>query len=326
MAKQALEAIPEETLVNSFPKKSPERLFKSFTHRLSYLHDSEKAVAIVKTWLEPEGWIGRSIHNLSISDADVLENIAPVSPAATLSAIERAANGSEGATFASRKNVHHTMFVQLLRHLAYDPNLFERSVNLIVRFALTEDQNERNDFTPNILQSLFYLYLFGTHASVEARAAIIQNLLDSDEVVRHELGLRLLDASLEAWHFSSSHKFEFGAWPRDYGYDPKTRKDIAHWFGSFIEICTKLALSDHPLAKRTRELLADNLRGLWTKRRMFAAIEGSAERLLEQGAWNYGWIPVREIIRIFFNDTMSSLTAWTLNVANCSSRLTSTVS
>ncbi len=296
LAKQALETIPKETLVNGFLKKSSERLIKSFTRRLSYLHDSETAVAIVETWLEPEGWIGESIHNLNSFNADVLKNIAPVSPEATLLAIERTANGSEGATFAFKENAHYEVVVQLLRHLAYDPKLFERSVNLIVRFAPIENQNILHDPTLNVLQPLFYLYLSGTHASVEARATVIQNLLDSEEAARHELGLLLLDATLEALHFSSSHKFEFGSWPRDYGYEPKTRKDIDHWFDSFIKICTDLALLNHPLTEQARELLANKLRGLWAKG-MLAAIEGAVEKLLEQGAWNEGWIAVQDIIR-----------------------------
>lgn len=297
LASQALETIPKEMLVNGFLTRSPERLIKSFTHRMSYLHDSENAVTIVETWLGPEGWIGKTLLNLSGFGADVLKNIAPVSPAATLSAIERAANGSDGATFASRENPHHTMFVRLLRHLAYDPDLFERSVNLIVRFALTEDENERQDSIRNVLQSLFQIHLSGTHATVEARATIIQALLESDKVGRQELGFLLLDEALETWHFSASHEFEFGARPRDYGYAPETGEDVVHWLGTFMEICTKLALSDHPHAQSARKILASNLRGLWTKGGMFAAIEGSAERLLKQGAWNEGWIAVRGIIR-----------------------------
>ena len=297
LAKQALETIPKETLVNDFPTKFPEHLIKSFTRRLSYLHDSETAVAIVKAWLEPRGWIGESIHNLNSFSADVLKNIAPVSPEATLLAIERAANESEGATFAFRENTHYEVIVQLLRHLAYDHKLFKRSVNLIVRFALTENQNILHASPLEVLKSLFYLYLSGTHASVKARATVIQNLLDSEEVAKHELGLLLLDATLEAWRFTSSQKFEFGARPRNYGYDPKTRKDITHWFDSFIQTCTKLALSNHPLAKRARKLLADKLRGLWTKGGMFATIERTTERLLKQGAWNEGWIVVQDIIR-----------------------------
>ena len=297
LAKQALESIPKQTIVSGFLKNSSERLIKSFTRRISYLHDSEAAKNIVEEWLEPEGWIGKSIENLSQFGVDVLKNIAPVSPEATLSAVERAANGSSGITFTSRKNSHHVMFVRLLRHLAYDPELFERSLNLIIRFAVTEDPNENDDSIREVLKSLFYMYLSGTHASIDARAEIVQTLLDSNKVIEQDLGLLILDAALETWHFSASHEFGFGARPRDFGYYPETSEDVVHWLRTFTDICTRLALSDKPVSIQAKHLLANKLRGLWTKGGMFAAIEKTVDKLLEQGAWNDGWIALRRIIR-----------------------------
>ena len=297
LAKQALESIPKQTIVSGFLTNSSERLIKSFTRRLSYLHDSEVAKNIVEEWLEPEGWIGKSIENLSQFGVDVFMNIAPVSPEATLSAVERAANGSSGITFTSRMNSHHTMFVRLLRHLAYAPDLFDRSVNLIIRFAATEDPNENVDPIRDVLKSLFYIHLSGTQAPIEARADIVQVLLDSDKAIEQDLGLLILDAALETWHFSASHEFGFGARPRDFGYYPKTREDKVHWLSTFSDICTRLALSDRPVSEQARQLLANKLRGLWTKGGMFTAIEKTVDKLLEQGAWNNGWIAIRGIIR-----------------------------
>ncbi len=297
LAKQALDAIPKDTLVSGFLKSSSERLIKSFTRRLSYLHDSDIAISIVEEWLEPEGWIGKSMSNLSEFGVTILKNIAPVSPHATLAAIERAANGSAGGDFTSRKNEHHTMFVRLLRHLAYDPELFERAVKLICRFATTEERDERNDSIRDVLKSLFYIHLSGTHATVEARAEIVRELLDSHDPVHQDIGLQLLDAAMEAWHFSASHEFGFGARPRDFGSYPRTRQDVVHWFSTFIDICINVALSNSAVALRANKLLANSLRGLWTKGGMYAAIEQAANKLLQRGAWNDGWIAVRGIIR-----------------------------
>ncbi len=297
LAKQALESIPKQTIVSGFLSNSSERLIKSFTRRLSYLHDSEVAKNIVEEWLEPEGWIGKSIENLSQFHVDVLKNIAPVSPGATLSAVERTANGNSGITFTSKENPHHMMFVRLLRHLAYDPELFERSVNLIIRFAATEDPIKNDYSIREILKSLFYIRLSGTHASIEARAGIVQALLNSDEAIEQGLGLLILDSALETWHFNVPHKFGFGARPRDYGYYTKTREDEVHWLSTFTDIGTRLALSNKPVSEQAKQLLANKLRGLWTKGGMFAAIEKIADKLLEQDTWNDGWIALRRIIR-----------------------------
>jgi len=228
---------------------------------------------------------------------EIFRNIAPVSPEKALETIERAANGDEGSRFTSRKNEHHYEFVQLLWHLAYDPDLFDRSVEVICRYALSERTDENYNSTRDILKSLFYIYLSGTHAPVEARAKVIEGLVDSADQDKQELGLTLLDAALETWHFSSSHEFGFGARPRDFGYEPRTSKEVTHWYETFIAICTRLALSGKAIAQKARKVLSDNLRGLWTKAGMFEVLENTAKRIHEQQAWNEGWIAVRGIIR-----------------------------
>lgn len=297
LAKRALESIPKDTLVQAFLNSGSERLIKSFTRRLNYLHDCNPAIEIINEWLAHDGWIGKENCNFNAFGMEIFRNIAPVSPEKTLEAIEGAANGDEGRRFTSRENTHCDEFVRLLRHLAYDPELFDRSVNLICRYALSEKPEENNNSTRDVLKSLFFIYLSGTHATVEARAKIIEELVDSADRDRQELGLFLMDAALEAWHFSSSHEFGFGARLRDFGYQPKTRKEVIHWYETFIGICTRLALSGPPIAKKAKKVLSDNLRGLWTKGGMFEVLENSAKKLQGQQAWNEGWIAVRGIIR-----------------------------
>jgi len=297
LAKRALESIPKDNLVQAFLCNGSERLIKSFTRRLNYLHDCDTAIEIVNDWLAPDGWIGKANSNLNAFGMEVFKNIAPVSPEKALEAIEHAANENEGSWFTSRRNTHYYEFVWLLQHLAYDPALFDRSVTLMCRFALSEIPEGMNDSVRNLLKSLFYIYLSGTHAPVEARAKIIEELVDSDDQNKQELGLVFLDAALKTWDFSSMHEFGFGARPRDYGFHPKNRTEVTHWFDTFIGICTRLALSDRPIAKQARKILADNLQGLWTTGCVFEALENSARHIQAKQAWNEGWIAVRRIIR-----------------------------
>ncbi len=296
LAKRALESIPKDTLIQAFLNSGSERLIKSFSRRLNYLHDSNPAIEIVNEWLAHDGWIGKANCSLNAFGMAIFRNIAPVSPEKALEAIERAADGDEGRRFTSRENAHYYEFARLLWHLAYDPELFDRSVNLMCRYALSEKPEENYNSTRGVLSSLFYIYLSGTHASVEARAKIIEELVDSADQDRQELGLFLLDAALEAWHFSSFHEFGFGARPRDFGYEPKTRREVIHWYETFIGICTRLALSGPSIAQKARKVLSDNLRGLWTKGGMFEVLESSAKQIQEKQAWNEGWIAVRGII------------------------------
>jgi hypothetical protein len=297
LAKRALEVIPKDTLTIAILGSGSERLIKSFSRRLSYLHDCQPAIEIVNEWLAQDGWVGEANCKFSPFGMEVFRNIAPVAPEKTLEALERAANGEEGIRFTSRENTHYNEFVGLLRYLAYHPELFERSVELMCRYALSEKPEENHNSTRDMLKSLFYLYLSGTHAPVEMRAKIIRELVGSIYQDRQELGLLLLDAALETWHFSSSYDFGFGARPRDFGYQPKTDEEVIHWYETFIDICTSLALLEQPIAKKARKILSDNLRGLWTKIGIFEALENSAKKIHEKMAWNEGWVAVRGIIR-----------------------------
>ncbi|MGD2159064.1 MAG: hypothetical protein PVG32_19460, partial [Anaerolineales bacterium] len=159
LARRALESIPKDTIAQTILYSDSERLIKSFSHRLSYLHDCDPAIEIVNEWLAPEGWIGKENCNFNSFGMDVFRNVAPVAPEKILEAIERAVNGNEGKNFASRDHHHFYEFVKLLAQLAYDPKLFERCVDILCLYALTEKPDERNNSIRAVLKSLFYIYL-----------------------------------------------------------------------------------------------------------------------------------------------------------------------
>jgi hypothetical protein len=296
LAQRALENIPLDEILAAFVEEGAERLLKSFSRRLSYLHKSEIAVEIAGRWLSADGLLG-NVSNLNELGISLLGNIAPIAPLATLEVIERAANGEHGQDFTSRQNIHFSLFTNLLRSLAYDAALFDRCTELIIRFALSEKQNENNNSIRDLLKSLFYIQLSGTHASASQRLKVIERLVDSASENEQELGLLLLRAALETSHFSSHHVFDFGARPRDYGYWPKTRAEIIQWYTLFIRLTEGLALSQWPLAVKAKKLLSNNFRGLWC-----AGVFDETERVTKEfldtdGVWNDGWIAIRTTIR-----------------------------
>jgi hypothetical protein len=296
LAQRALKTIPKDDIVSTFLDRGSERLFKSFTRRLNFLHDCPAAIDIANSGLVDDGWLG-DIGNLSEFGMDVFQNIAPVSPIKALDAIERAANADSGSQFTSRDNPHYYRFVCLLRSLAYDRDIFQRSTRLICRFALAEDQDENTNPIRDVLQSLFSLYLSGTLALADDRLEIIEELVNTDCNDRQNLGLLLIDSALEAWHFTSFHGFDFGARLRDYGYVPRMHDEIVSWYQTFIEVCTRLALSNKPVAGEARKVLAQNFRGLWTKGRMYDDLEAAVQKIRNRYAWNEGWLAVRRTLR-----------------------------
>jgi hypothetical protein len=295
LAGRALQRIPRNRIITAFLQSRSKRLIKSFTRRLSFLHDSEEALAIAEGWLEEGGWLG-DVSNLSDFGIEVLQNIAPLSPERALLAVERAARADQEGGFATRQNPHRDSFVRLLRSLAYDAVLFRRCTRLICQFALNEEPDERHSSSRDVLASLFQLYLSGTHASPEDRVALIEELVATESERHQALALTALNSALEAWHFSSHYDFSFGARPRDFGYHARVQADVVHWYRTFIGCCVGLATSDQPIAEKAQAVLATSFRGLWVAAGMLDELEDAAVRLQGVCSWTQGWTAVRETL------------------------------
>ncbi|MBB3108100.1 hypothetical protein FHS18_000128 [Paenibacillus phyllosphaerae] len=292
LAGRALQDIPSKVITDAFLYGGSERLLKSFSRRLGYLHNSTVAREIAREWLSESGLLG-NIMNLNELGIALLKNITPVEPSSTLSLIEGAVGKENSDVFFSRKNAYFSDFTRLLRSIAYDPILFERAVLLLCRFALSESSNENSNSIRKLLKSLFYITLSGTHATPEQRLNIISALLESNSEEKIEIGFSLLSAALEASHFSSSHGFEFGAHARDYGWSPRNRTDINQWFNTFLNYLVPLASSDNSLAAKLRGLLSIKFRGLWTRAKMYNELELAARNIVAKHSWNEGWAAVK---------------------------------
>ncbi|MBI5032579.1 MAG: hypothetical protein HZB51_18795 [Chloroflexi bacterium] len=298
LAKDALNSIPTQTIVNAFLFSNSERLIKSFTRRLGYLHDCEPAIEIAQGWLKPDGWLGLTNCNFNSFGLTVFENIAPIAPEATLVMLERAANDNDGLA-----RLHSHEFIRLLRYLAYEAELFQRCAELLSRLALLEkpDINDGSSARAT-LTSLFHLILSGTHAPAQTRASIVDELINSSRQEEQDLGIKLLEAALETYDFMTGHVNTFGARPRDFGYHPKTKQEIVDWYRTYLSICTRTALLDAPVAKRAKQVLANNLRGMWSigvdlDQEFLEELEHSVIQIHSQKPWNEGWISVKGIIR-----------------------------
>jgi hypothetical protein len=313
LAASALENIPLEKILSVMVNGDSERLLNSFSRRLSYLHDSQEAIEISKRWLEEDGLLGK-VPTLNEVGISMLINIAPISPELTLSVFERVTDYEDAKIFFSRQNRHYNQITRLLLSLAYDKNLFIRSTWLLCKFALTENNKENYNSIRDMLKNLFYLYLSGTHATPNQRLSIIKNLLETNSVEKIELGLSLLDASLETWHFHSTNSFDFGAHPRDYGYTPSSPMEIKEWFKLFIEYTVYLATSNLPAGQNAKIILAENFRGLWINAGMYNELEAASNILKKSlGYWKEGWLAVKTTLR-FDQDEMKQEHLERLNI------------
>jgi hypothetical protein len=286
LAKRALEEIPPSVIDAQFIKGAPARLLRSFSRRLGYLSDSVEAAAIVDGWLAPAGLLGEVAANFNELGKAMFENVAPVAPEAALTAMERVLLGLDSDALSG-----HAHFVRLLRQLAYDAVRFERCLTLIEKFALAGVKEARD-----IFPSFFYLYLSGTHATLEQRQEFLRPLLGSDDPRRRRLGVEGLKAFVEAWHFNSSNSFEFGARSRDPGYWPANGAEASAWFTSALKFAGEIAVSDLPAAAEVRTAIADQLRGLWTVG-LFDEVEQLCREIAGKHFWQEAWLAIRQILQ-----------------------------
>ncbi|GBD48126.1 hypothetical protein [Methylopila sp. Yamaguchi] len=290
LAARALEDTPYDLIDQQLVMGGADRLARSFSRRLAFLHEHPRAIAIVERWLAAGGLLGDATALNDLGRA-MFKNVAPVSPGAALSALERVGGGNpEVAVTVLRQ------YRSLLRSLAYDPPLFERSASLLVLTATqSPDEREAKDASDTFV-SLFTIHLSGTHATIEQRLGVIERLIRSGEVKQRSLGLAALDEVLEATHFSSVHRFEFGGRSRDYGYRPGSDEDVSQWYGAALALIVRLAFTEGVLKRELGGLLARNFRGLWTWAHMFDDLEGVSHWFAADGFWREGWVACRQIM------------------------------
>ena len=303
LAEKGLRNISTDDILNAFQGPPSPRLLKSFGKRLGYLHDHEVAQEIVRSWLSPGGLL----HNIGQLDEDgiqLLLNVAPVAPEDVLSAIETQDTGGTTEIFPSQGNLRLrgnwrlSTFADLLAAIAYDPDLFERCVVHLAKFALMETEEERENVSGirGRLYGLFSLYFSETKADPDAREHVARRFLSSRDRNEQRLGLGMLRAALQGTNQFLAGTVEFGARPRSYGYHPQTHEEHNQWFMRFVALAREIATGeDVHLSTQVRALLASELRGLWDHPGLRAVLVDLAMVLNEQRPWLEGWRAVRSI-------------------------------
>ena len=103
LAQRALGRTMLSVISDVLVSKGPFRLLKSFSRRIGYLHHCENAQHLVRQWLSEGGLLGQ-VDKLNPLGLDMLHNVAPVDPEATLAALERAFDAHESPAFMEPQN------------------------------------------------------------------------------------------------------------------------------------------------------------------------------------------------------------------------------
>ncbi len=283
LAARALERIPPSHF-DRFCVNLPKRMVRSLSRRLGFLHDSEIARSTVARWLQVDGPFG-DLFKIGDLGVQVITNIAPVAPETVLTRLER-----ELAEFANDGPEQH-QWISLIKALGYDAHLFDRVVTLLARFAGAGPENNNISSARDVFSELFHIYLSGTQATPEERRSAIRSLASSDDQnLRRSADIAL--RALFQTHFISAGSHDFGARPRDWGWQPQLGKDEWDWFEDAIALVVELS-SD----AMARALIADHVRDLWRYPTCRDALERLSMVFSATQPWVEGWIAFRATLR-----------------------------
>lgn len=287
LASSALKRIPPSDFDRFCSALTP-RMLKSVSRRLGYLHDSREAQRAVDRWLSPDGPLG-DLFGLGEHGFEIIKNIAPVAPEAMLAKLEQELNGSEEKSAIAPGSSYRWQWIWLIKALGYEAHMFKSSALLLARFVAAEPDGYNNNSARSAFCEFFHLHLSGTQATPEQRRQVIKELaLSNDDGLKRSASVAL-DAHLNAYHFSSNSRFEFGARSRDWGWRPKSKQDVLDWYEGAISLA--LGFDD------AREILARHVRELWGYTPCQDALDKAATILSSDRPWIEGWMAFKAALR-----------------------------
>ncbi|WP_342242364.1 hypothetical protein [Ensifer sp. OTU672] len=290
LAGQAITAIPVADLTTAL-LHGPERMARSFSRRLGYLHHSAVAQSLASDLLSDGAWLS-DVYGLDDFRFAVFENLAPVVPAQALACFERAFRVASEEQLRSYRS---QAIATILRAIAYQAALFDRASRLLIQLVEAEEKDSSSDSHLATFASLFHCFHSGTHASIDQRYHVVERLAQSAEKSQQDVGLGLLQACLSDWNKYQSLEPDFGAHKRDHGWWPRSLDELTAWYRPFLSLAVKLINERGDVAPRIELMLAEAMRGLWTSRGIWRALQSEIENIDASRQWPEGWLALRTI-------------------------------
>ena len=282
LASDCLKKIKLSDIIDIIKKSN--RMFLSFSRRIKYLHTSKEAKELAEIIINSDDF--NQLEFISKEKIEILKNLSYIIPNEVLNKIIFIKHKD----FFSKKNKNFNEIVDILINLAYDSNKFEIVCPLLLRFACSEKENENNCSIRSRLYNLFHIYLSGTHATLEQRIKIVDDLIKSDDVKYKDLGFKLLDELLQTRGFFGNY-IDFGAQKRDYGYQPKNQLEIKKWYETVVQFCTN-KMNDNDNKSSIMDILANNFSGLIDVG-LIEKMYNIIKQITKNNTWPEIWVAVK---------------------------------
>lgn len=280
LAKLVLENLDTSELIRIFNHEN-KRFVRSFSRRLSYLHESQIAQTFVRSLLAPSGKFYR-LEDLSDDEKVMVTNLASVAPDAMLVCLEAAV----GRQNFCEQETSNEDWNGLLFKLAYDPDLFERAISLLIHPRF-------NDLDK--VKHLFTIALSGTEAEPQQRFELLRSWFSSSDESLQMLGYSCLSEALRFGGFSSAMSFDFGARKRTYGWEPKTNSDLFSWYQPLLTLMENL-YRGNKYKSEIRSLFLNSFFDLWKIQALQGSLKSSFLLFAENNVWLEGFAKIQDIL------------------------------
>jgi hypothetical protein len=261
-----------------------DRVFLSFSRRLKFLHTSKEAKEVACLLLENYE-LFRNFENINSSRMEIIYNLTYVIP----EIIKHKIISITDVNFFTKNNKNYNIYVNILLFLSYESTGFEDVIARLFDFACSEEIGDNYNSIRDRVDNLFHLILSGTHATVDQRLIAIKSLLISNNSIRSNLGIHLINEMLKTTSFIA-YNFDFGSMKRDYGYHPKTNLDQYEWYFKVLEFCTYY-LNVIRFRDSIKMLISNNFRSL-AKIGLLDELDKIIRNVIIDDTWPEIWVSI----------------------------------
>jgi hypothetical protein len=294
LAAQALEEQLASEIEERLFTHAPERVRSSFAHRLSFLHTSPAAIAMVAGLIDCGGSFSE-ISRLTAKNLPIFLRLAAVAPEHALAAAERFAAGGD---LGKLHEFEIEKIAQLVQSIAYDANLFDRCVEVLLTL-LPLQPTVRNTREKKLehLKTLFQPYYSGTLATGVQRAPHIKRLLASSVPEDVDIAIALLEEALKVRGFRPPAISNFGARKRSVGWWPQNIDEHRAWYLLFIGIAEEHAFRSDEVGRQLRNMLGRGVSGYIRDPELSNRIQALAPDLIACDDWLPALNSINQLLR-----------------------------
>ncbi len=271
----------------------PGQLLEALYERLSQIGYLREAKQIVEDLAGTKGPFGQSEVLLSERGSRLFRSIAHVNPTASIQSLNKIINVlSKEELFAL--TIPRRNWVWAIGDLLYFEPIYTKTIDILIKLSLSENENYTNNATGLLLQS-FQVRGSGTGVKLSKRLAVIKKLLSEDET-EAILAIGLMKNALKSRRFIQT----FGLRNQDLNdniseYKPQYPEIIEYWEG-IISLLTDVIITRPKFSPNALDAIAENFDSVLVSE-IFINVEERFRKIHKKGV-NYWRALLQKIISI----------------------------